>query len=109
VSYAVICPVCGGHGKVPKDDAELKAWIDGDKKVPPKDPRPCHGCPNGRGWVEVGYYWYTVPCLSGFSRFIVPTTNDDTPDNTSPFTVHIKHNFRIYPTGHTMPPPGEQG
>jgi len=45
MSKAVLCPVCGGTGKVtPQTDWKSNA-------IP--QPKTCHGC-SGKGWVEVG-------------------------------------------------------
>jgi DnaJ-class molecular chaperone len=44
MAKAVICPICGGKGKIPTDSG----WL--STSVP--EPKICHGC-GGRGWVEV--------------------------------------------------------
>jgi hypothetical protein len=72
MSYPVVCPLCGGYGKVPKDYADFRAWMDSDKKVAPKDPVTCHSC-NGKGVIETGYtFWY--PTLPYQYQITVPST-----------------------------------
>ena len=42
---AVLCPVCGGSGKVPDPSNEITTACDSNWRI-------CHDC-NGKGWVEV--------------------------------------------------------
>jgi hypothetical protein len=51
MSQAVLCPVCNGSGGIPKQSGTSSSST-ADK--------PCHGC-NGRGWVEVGISYPTIP------------------------------------------------
>ena len=43
MAHSEICPVCGGSGKITKDDNTTA----GRREVK------CHGC-NGNGWITVG-------------------------------------------------------
>jgi hypothetical protein len=61
MSYPVVCPLCGGYGKVPKEYADFRAWMDSDKKCEPKDPVTCHAC-NGKGVLDT-YQWTWWPTL----------------------------------------------
>lgn len=41
MAKAVLCPVCKGVGQVNGGSSDIPEWFS------------CHGCPGGRGWVEV--------------------------------------------------------
>lgn len=49
MARAVLCPICNGKGKVPKDYPNHS-----------DEEKTCHGC-GGKGWVEVSDPYYAPP------------------------------------------------
>lgn len=105
MSHSVLCPICGGWGKVPKEYKDFKEWMNTSKSNEPKDPVTCWGC-QSKGWVEVGYSWYNpVPWFPQYQWFPAP---DITPNPTVP-TVHVQYKYRFNDPKSTAPKPDGSG
>jgi len=85
MSKAVICPICGGSGKIEQPECTEAV-------------RPCHGC-SGRGWVEIGQAGPVWP--ESASEFYEPQKHESaTSIYDSPTSIYESHTAR---TGDLLP------